>query len=691
VKRLLFFSPLAILVGCSLLGPFRALAFDPQFLEPREVKVAGGADAWHPDPEFGVSWTRTMLGTASEPKPATIVYLVRDAAGDVVIPAGGQRWVGDFLEKLPVPPVPGRYTAEIWLEASTGEQGPHVTAPLLFDGARPGAPRVTVPESWFGGDTEPRIAIAGADQPTPISGLRGYAVSVDQEGASSPCSLSDRCADSEIDLPASAAPGAVRLGALPEGVSTIRVATVSGSGVRSAANTAVEVRVDLTPPSVELLGQPAGWAAGPVRLTAKARDALSGMAAAGPPGPRTTIAVDGGAAAVANGDSVTTTVSGDGTHRVAYWARDAAGNSSAGNDRAPAPAVALVRIDESPPQVLFAKAQDPSEPERIEVLIGDSLSGPSADRGAIAVRQAGSGAAFQPLPTMTAAGRLTAIWDSGSFPPGSYEFRATGYDRVGNSAAGTRRADGARMILPNPLKQPAELEFGYGGRRLQSRLCRRTAAGHRCRRRTIKDFGERPTARSIRCGHAIPVSGRLLSATGTPLAGMAVEVVETFDRGSLAETRTTTVRTDSEGGFATRLAPGPNRRVEAVFAGGPSLSRAAGPLLRLAVLAAVRMRASAAMATVGGRPVLFSGRVEGPGARLPSGGRPVELQFRVPGMPWSEFRTVQTDAHGRFRYAYAFTDDDSRDVRFQFRAVAPSAEGWPYETGISRPVFVTGR
>jgi len=109
------------------------------------------------------------------------------------------------------------------------------------------------------------------------------------------------------------------------------------------------------------------------------------------------------------------------------------------------------------------------------------------------------------------------------------------------------------------------------------------------------------------------------------------------------------------------------------------------------VLASVRLRASSAQARIGGAPVVFSGRVIGEDAAIPATGRPVQLQFRAPGGDWSEFRTVQTDARGRFRYPYAFTDDDSRGIRFQFRALAPSAEGWPYEAATSRPVFVTGR
>jgi hypothetical protein len=52
---------------------------------------------------------------------------------------------------------------------------------------------------------------------------------------------------------------------------------------------------------------------------------------------------------------------------------------------------------------------------------------------------------------------------------------------------------------------------------------------------------------------------------------------------------------------------------------------------------------------------------------------------------------VQTDVHGHFRYRYAFSDDDSRGIRFQFRAYAPAQNDWPYEPAASRPVFVTGR
>ena len=115
----------------------------------------------------------------------------------------------------------------------------------------------------------------------------------------------------------------------------------------------------------------------------------------------------------------------------------------------------------------------------------------------------------------------------------------------------------------------------------------------------------------------------------------------------------------------------------------------------LAVRAGVRLRISTPVARVGGRPVVFSGRVMGGAGRvmggaMPAEGKVVELQFRLPGLAWGEFRTVRTDARGRFRYPYRFADDDSRGVRFQFRAFAPAQAGWPFEPAGSRPVHVRG-
>jgi hypothetical protein len=207
----------------------------------------------------------------------------------------------------------------------------------------------------------------------------------------------------------------------------------------------------------------------------------------------------------------------------------------------------------------------------------------------------------------------------------------------------------------------------------------------------IDSFGRRPATRTVPYGRPVNVAGRLLTAAGAPLAGRRLELVESFAGGALHRHRTTSARTDRDGVFRARLAAGPSRTVETRFAGSGTLTRESSRGLRLAVRTSVRLRASTGNAAIGGAPVVFSGRVDRGGARLPSYGRPVQFQFRLPGTPWTEFRTVQTDARGRFRFPYAFSDDDSRGVRFRFRAYAPPQPGWPYAPAASRPVAVTGR
>jgi hypothetical protein len=112
--------------------------------------------------------------------------------------------------------------------------------------------------------------------------------------------------------------------------------------------------------------------------------------------------------------------------------------------------------------------------------------------------------------------------------------------------------------------------------------------------------------------------------------------------------------------------------------------------LALTVHSRVVLRTSASVAKIGGSPLVFRGKVASQGATMPAEGKVVQLQFRLPGLPWSEFRSVRTRPDGRFRYAYRFSDDDSRGVRFQFRAYTPAQADWPFEPAGSLPVSVLG-
>jgi hypothetical protein len=642
-----------------VLAPGSAASAIVTDLLPANLRVQSGG-SWQADKDFRLRWD--LQGEVS-PLPTTIHYrLINQQTGSAI--TGIKIWGANELQ-IGIDSGPGRYTAEVWLQSSSGT-GPSASAELLFDDAPPQAPQPIEPTAWARGDSALALVVEPPPGRPPLSGIRGYAISVDRQEGASPCQAPAQCGSGEVDLPFGPGPVTAPLGILPEGVNLVHVATISGAGVPSPVRS-VKIRVDTGLPVVALDEASGSWTNRPVRLSASATDELSGMRATGPGGPFTALTVDRGTATVSSGDSVTTTVLGEGIHSVSAHARDAAGNAS---DDTPAAATA-VRIDMTPPQVAFVPAQDPSEPERIEATVGDALSGPSGGRGSICFRAANTHRQFQPIATAVAGGKLVARWDSDSQPPGTYEFRVTGFDAAGNSASSSRRANGTRMVLANPVKRTAALRFGFGGRRHES-------------------FARRPATRSLPYGRGILTGGRLSSGPA-PLAGQAVELVETFPAGAENMQRSTISTTGEDGVFLARLAPGPNRTIEARFAGTGVLSRTGGRRLQLTVPSAVRLHSSSGSAIVGGAPIVFSGRVGCLGATVPPTGLAVELQFRLAGSDWKEFRTVQTDRRGRFRYPYAFSDDDSRGARFQFRAYLPSQPDWPYDPGASHPVIVTGR
>ncbi|HEY8808407.1 MAG TPA: hypothetical protein VIM28_00170, partial [Solirubrobacterales bacterium] len=223
---------------------------------------------------------------------------------------------------------------------------------------------------------------------------------------------------------------------------------------------------------------------------------------------------------------------------------------------------------------------------------------------------------------------------------------------------------GGSMVISNPLKATTTLGAGFRRHGFQ---------------------------RTVPYGRRVLLSGRLVTGRSSPLGGVPVRVVERFAPGAHPPVQTSTAMTAPDGTFSIRTDPGPSRTIEVSFEGNRTLARSATHTLQLGVRSRVRLRASAGVATVGGAPLIFRGRLVAAPGEIPTEGRPVELQFRLPGLPWSEFRTVQTDGRGRFHYAYRFSDDDSRGARFQFRAFAPKQAGWPYEAAGSRPIIVRGR
>ncbi len=538
----------AVAALAALAAPPPAVSAPPA---PADLRVEGGEAAWHPRRAFALAWT---IPPATSPV-AAVHYRVRDPAGALVVGPARIGWPAQGIEELEVPGPPGVYEAAVWFEDTAGGIGPATTAKLRFDDERPGGIEPLLDAAWIGRDAFPLpIRLTHPAGEPPISGIRGYAVSVGGDPEHRPCAAADRCTEAETDLRGGAGDDTLAIADLPEGTSHLAAVAVSGSGMASAAPGRLVLRVDKTSPATRLAGVPAGWTAEPTSLTAVSSDGGSGMRPA--PGglpPYTAIAVDGGAPIAATGPSVSTTLIAEGVHHVAC--------------------------------------------------------------------------------------------SSGSAAPCALTKRGRGGVRSIRTVA-----TAAAVLPPVP---------------------------------TLPD-------QTVRFGESARLHGRLLTAAGRPLGPLPVRVVERFAGGADPPVRVSTVTSGADGGFALRLAPGPSREVTAAFDGTAALARSASAAAALGVRSSVRLRASSKLARIGGAPLVFRGRVAAAPGTIPVEGKSVQLQFRLAGLPWSEFRTIQTDRRGRFRYAYRFSDDDSRGVRFRFRAYAPAQGGWPYEPAGSNPVAVRG-
>ena len=158
------------------------------------LRVSGG-NVWHAENRFFLEWD------PPGPDSEVLWTLVADATPGIL--ASGEdpeRWNAIGVQ---VPPVPGLYwfQATDWLLHSFGPEsaGPPVRVPLYFDDARPRPVSIAAP-AWVAAGTVVPIRLSHPAAPLPISGITGYAVSIDGAAEGVPCARADRCAAGEVDL-----------------------------------------------------------------------------------------------------------------------------------------------------------------------------------------------------------------------------------------------------------------------------------------------------------------------------------------------------------------------------------------------------------------------------------------------------------------------------------------------------------
>jgi hypothetical protein len=321
--------------------------------------------------------------------------------------------------------------------------------------------------------------------------------------------------------------------------------------------------------------------------------------------------------------------------------------SDYGRDATPACTTRTVHVDNSPPSVAFAAAEDRADPELIRARVLDRHSGVAA--ASISYRPL-SGGAWRELPSRIVGGELQARVESSSEPPGAYAFRALATDAVGNLAVSTTRADGRPMVVDFPLRGRTRLRAAVAGRE-----------------RAEVGYGSRPRLEAV-----------LRDEDGEVVAGAEVELVERFAPGSSLGPVGRTLTTDAHGRVRARLTRGPSRTVAVRYEGSRRYLGSAAAPVAVAVRGAARLDPLPARIRAG-RRVVFRGSIGAYGAAMPKG-KLVELQARGGGL--RRFRTVghafRTDGRGRWRMRYRFDRFYTEPTRFRFRLRVTRERRWPY-------------
>lgn len=168
-------------------------------------------------------------------------------------------------------------------------------------------------------------------------------------------SASDALSDIDGDTPASST-------VTGEGKNLSASASVSDKAGNVTARTVDSIKIDRTAPSTAVAA-PSGWQSSDVKVTLDATDNLSGVDG-------TYYAVDGGS----KQSGTTLTVSSEGSHQVAYWSVDNAGNAETSK-------TVTVFIDKSLPTISGKATTDPNangwykSAVTVHFMCGDAVSG----------------------------------------------------------------------------------------------------------------------------------------------------------------------------------------------------------------------------------------------------------------------------------------------------------------------------
>jgi hypothetical protein len=188
-----------------------------------------------------------------------------------------------------------------------------------------------------------------------------------------------------------------------------------------------------------------------------------------------------------------------------------------------------------------------------------------------------------------------------------------------------------------------------------------------------------------RFGHRARIRGRVLSASGQPMAGVAIRPLVQDDSAGALVLGATPITTDSRGLFRYTVPGGVSRRLRFGLRPDPTQTPlVCSPRMHLFVPAPSTLHVRPGR-TRAGRGVTFTGKVLG--GHIPHHGKLVVLQG-LDRNRWATIATFRTSDSGRFRYVYRFRHL-ARATRFALRLQVRSEAGYPFAAGTSHAVHVT--
>jgi hypothetical protein len=181
---------------------------------------------------------------------------------------------------------------------------------------------------------------------------------------------------------------------------------------------------------------------------------------------------------------------------------------------------------------------------------------------------------------------------------------------------------------------------------------------------------------------ALRLPGRLVNASGQPIAGATLDVLQRI-AGTARSESVAHAHTAANGSFVASVPAGPSRLIEVAYrASAGEAGYAAEAKVQESVHAGIQLEVSPSRTGPEGT-ITLSGKVSGP---IPPQGAIIDLLVHYRGR-WEPFRTPRTNGRGRFRVLYQF---EGGVGRFPFRAEVPSGQsGFPFGDGDSRVVDVS--